>query len=88
MKKFLADPPDRMSEYEVDSLLTAGFIDTDADGNKVKYGELLYDHINRDAHSEKDQIARKKRFGIAVKVIRESKPIPSKNPLKPNYGLA
>jgi hypothetical protein len=84
VKNFLANPPDRMSEGEVDSILTTGFDDTDADGNKVKYGELLRDHINRDAHSEKDRIARKKRFGIAVKVVRGAKPQPSKNPLKPN----
>lgn len=84
VKNFLANPPDRMTEGEVDSILTTGFDDTDADGNKVKYGELLRDHINRDAHSEKDRIARKKRFGIAVKVVRTSKPQPSKNPLKPN----
>jgi hypothetical protein len=84
VKNFLANPPDRMTEGEVDSILTTGFDDTDADGNKVKYGELLRDHINRDAHSEKDRIARKKRFGIAVKVVRGAKPQPSKNPLKPN----
>lgn len=84
VKNFLANPPDRMTEGEVDSILTTGFDDTDADGNKVKYGELLRDHINRDAHSEKDRIARKKRFGIAVKVVRAAKPQPSKNPLKPN----
>jgi phage gp29-like protein len=84
VKNFLANPPDIMTEGEVDSILTTGFDDTDADGNKVKYGELLRDHINRDAHSEKDRIARKKRFGIAVKVVRAAKPQPSKNPLKPN----
>lgn len=84
VKNFLANPPDKMTEGEVDSILTTGFDDTDADGNKVKYGELLRDHINRDAHSEKDRIARKKRFGIAVKVVRAAKPQPSKNPLKPN----
>jgi hypothetical protein len=84
VKSFLSNPPDRMSEAEVDSLLTTGFDDTDADGNKVKYGTLLRDHLDREAHSEADRIARKKRFGVAVKVVRTAKPQPSNNPQKPN----
>lgn len=83
VKAFLDNPPDRMSEKDVDSILTAGFDDIDGDGNIVKYGSLLRDHINRAAHSEKDRIARKKRFGIVVKVVRQSKPKSSNNPNKP-----
>ena len=71
--------------------METGFDDTGADGNTVKYGTLLREHIDRESHSEKDRLARKKRFGIAVKVIRESRPIPSNDPKKPNervyFGL-
>ena len=67
-----------------DALLSAGFDDRDGDGNTVKYGSLLKDHLERESHSEKDKSARKARLGEAVKVIRASKPMPSKNPEKPN----
>lgn len=84
VKSFLADPPERISPDMADALLSAGFDDRDGDGNTVKYGSLLKDHLERESHSEKDKIARKARLGEAVKVIRASKPMPSKNPKKPN----
>ena len=84
IKSFLADPPARISPDMADALLSAGFDDRDGDGNTVKYGSLLKDHLERESHSEKDKIARKARLGEAVKVIRASKPMPSKNPEKPN----
>ena len=84
VKCFLADPPSRISPDMADALLSAGFDDRDGDGNTVKYGSLLKDHLERESHSEKDKIARKARLGEAVKVIRASKPMPSKNPEKPN----
>ena len=84
VKSFLADPPARISPDMADALLSAGFDDRDGDGNTVKYGSLLKDHLERESHSEKDKIARKARLGEAVKVIRASKPMPSKNPEKPN----
>ncbi len=87
VKAFLADPPDDISVDKADALLAAGFDDHDGAGNTVKYGPLLLDHINRESHSEKDRIARKKRLGVAVKVIREATPVPSKNPAKPNERI-
>lgn len=87
MKTFLADPPDRISEEDADALLSTGFQDKDGAGNTVRYGTLLRDHIDREAHSAKDRIARKKRLGVAVKVIRQTKPISSENPEKPNENV-
>ena len=84
VKSFLANPPARISPDMADALLSAGFDDRDGDGNTVKYGSLLKDHLERESHSEKDIVARKERLGEAVKVIRASKPMPSKNPEKPN----
>ena len=84
VKNFLADPPIRISPDMADALLSAGFDDKDGDGNTVKYGSLLKDHLDRESHSEKDRIARKQRLGEAVKVIRTSKPMPSGDPKKPN----
>jgi len=83
VKKFLANPEDRISAEEAEALLTAGFDDKDADGNTVRYGNLLLDHIDRESHSEKDRLERKRRLGIAVKVIRKARPIPSGDPEKP-----
>ncbi|MBQ7251035.1 MAG: hypothetical protein IJS32_00350 [Kiritimatiellae bacterium] len=80
---FLANPPDRIPEEMADALLETGFEDTDGEGNTVKYGHLLRGHLDRDSHSPKDRIARKKRLGVAVKVIRQTKPVASGNPGKP-----
>lgn len=74
VKSFLADPPVRIDPANARSLLEHGFDDTDGNGNKVKYGKLLLDHIDRESHSEDDKMERLKRLGVAVKIVRESKP--------------
>ena len=87
VKTFLANPPDRMSPENAESLLTAGFDDKDGDGNTVKYGPLLLDHIDTNSHSEKDILERKRRLGIVVKLIRGTSPIQSGDPKKPNERI-
>ncbi len=74
---FKKDLPKRISPEQADALLSAGFSDTDADGNTVRYGELLRDHLDRDSHTEQDRNARKGRLGVAVKMVRSSKPVPT-----------
>ena len=46
----------------------------DGVGNAVKYGTLLRDHINDRSRNEQDRDARKKRLGVAVKMVRQAKP--------------
>ena len=74
VEKFKAELPDEISPEEFDSLLTAGFDDVDGAGNAVKYGTLLRDHINDRSRNEQDRDARKKRLGVAVKMVRQAKP--------------
>ena len=81
--KFKEELPDDISTEDFDSLLTAGFDDVDGAGNTVKYGTLLRDHINDGSRNEQDRDARKKRLGVAVKMVRQSKPIPTGTEGKP-----
>lgn len=81
---FQKNLPDKISAEDCDALLTAGFTDKDGDGNDVKYGALLRDHIDGNSHGPKDVKKRKERLGIAVRMVRESKPVPSNDPEKPN----
>lgn len=67
---FRRDLPGRISPETAESLLTKGFTDTDADGNTVRYGRLLLDHIDRESHSDKDRIQRKRALGMAVRMVR------------------
>ena len=74
-----------------DSPPTTGFTNTDGAGNAVKCGTLQRDHRGNDKCDFNDINARKSRFGIAARMVRESKPVPSKNVNKPNergyFGL-
>ena len=83
VEKFKAELPKDISPEDFDSLLTAGFEDTDGAGNKVKYGTLLRDHINAGSRNEQDRDARKKRLGVAVKMIRATQPVASGTEGKP-----
>ena len=83
VEKFKAELPDEISPEEFDSLLTAGFDDVDGAGNAVKYGTLLRDHINDRSRNEQDRDARKKRLGVAVKMVRQAKPKQSGTEGKP-----
>lgn len=74
VEKFKRDLPKDITPAEFDALLTAGFEDTDGAGNEVKYGTLLRNHINGGIRSEQDRDARKKRLGMAVKMVRENQP--------------
>ena len=88
---FQKNLPEKISAEDFDALLTAGFTDKDGAGNSVKYGTLLRDHLTNDGHSTNDINARKSRLGIAVRMVRETTPVPSKDPGKPNervyFGL-
>lgn len=44
-------------------------------GNKVKYGTLLRDHINKASRNAEDLGARKRELGSIVRIIRETKPV-------------
>ena len=77
VEKFKAELPKAISSEEFDALLTAGFEDTDGAGNKVKFGALLRDHINSESRNAKDLGARKRELGNIVRVIRETKPVPT-----------
>ena len=83
VSKFLKELPSDISPDEFDALTTAGFSDTDGAGNSVKYGTLLRDHINKDSRNEEDRDARKKKLGMAVRMVRNAKPLPSKDAAKP-----
>ena len=83
VEKFKTELPKEISPAEFDAILTTGFEDCDGSGSKVRYGTLLRDHINSDSRSEQDRDARKKRFGAAVKMVRENKPLPTNTPGKP-----
>ena len=83
VEKFKTELPKEISPAEFDAILTTGFEDCDGSGSKVRYGKLLRDHINSDSRSEQDRDARKKRFGAAVKMVRENKPLPTNTPGKP-----
>lgn len=74
VEKFKTELPKEITPEEFDSLLTAGFDDTDGEGNTVKYGTLLRDHIDDGSRNEQDRDARKKRLGMAVKMVRQSAP--------------
>ena len=65
------------------ALLTAGFDDTDGAGNTVKYGTLLRDHIDNGIRNDEDRKARQKRLGVAVKMVRQTKPIQTGTEGKP-----
>ena len=82
IEKFQKELPGDITPDEFDSILTTGFSDTDGEGNAVKYGTLLRDHINGEKN-EQDRDARKKRLGVAVRMVRSAKPIPSKDATKP-----
>ena len=73
--KFLKELPGRIEPETAEALLSAGFDDTDGAGNTVRYGSLLLDHLDRDSHSTEDRLERKRRLGMAVKMIRGAKPI-------------
>ena len=75
IKSFLADPPSHIDHEKAKSILKTGFTDKDADGNQVKYGQLLLDHICDDRHSENDQKARLRMLGTTVNLVRSSKPM-------------
>lgn len=75
VEKFQQEAPDDITPDEFDSILTAGFSDTDGAGNSVKYGTLLRDHINDGSRNEQDRDARKKRLGVVVKMVRGSEPV-------------
>ena len=75
IKSFLADPPNHLDHEKAKSILEKGFTDKDGDGNQVKYGKLLKDHICDPRHSENDQKARLRMLGTTVKLVRSSKPI-------------
>ena len=72
---FLSDPPDKIDPEKSKALLAKGFTDKDGDGNKVKYGKLLLNHICDPNRHENDQKARLRMLGTTVKLVRESKPI-------------
>ena len=82
VSKFQKELPADISPEEFDSILTTGFSDKDGAGNPVKYGTLLRDHINGE-QNKNDREARKKRLGVAVRMVRSAKPIPSKDTTKP-----
>ena len=75
VEKFQKELPDDITPEEFDSILTAGFSDTDGAGNPVKYGTLLRDHINDGGRNEQDRDARKKRLGVVVKMVRGAEPV-------------
>ncbi len=75
VEKFKAELPKNISPAEFDSILTTGFEDTDGAGNKVMYGTLLRDHINKDRRNAEDLGARKRELGNIVRIIRETKPV-------------
>lgn len=77
VEKFKAELPKAISSEEFDALLTAGFEYTDGAGNKVKFGTLLRDHTNSESRNVKDLGARKRELGNIVRVIRETKPVPT-----------
>ena len=81
--KFKAELPKDITPEEFDAILTAGFDDTDGAGNKVKFGTLLRDHINDGSRSEQDRDARKRQLGVAVKMVRQAKPIATGTEGKP-----
>ena len=83
VEKFKAELPKDISPEEFDALLTAGFDDTDGAGNTVKYGTLLRDHIDNGVRNEDDKKARQKRLGVAVKMVRQTKPIQTGTDGKP-----
>ena len=75
VEKFKTELPKVISPAEFDAILTTGFEDTDGAGNKVRYGTLLRDHINKDSRNAEDLGARKRELGNIVRVIRETKPV-------------
>ena len=83
VEKFKTELPKDIEPEEFDAILTAGFEDVDGAGNKVKYGTLLRDHINDGSRNEQDRDARKKRLGMAVKMVRSAKPETTETPGKP-----
>ena len=87
VEKFKANLPKDITPEEFDAILTAGFEDTDGAGNKVKYGTLLRDHINDGGRNEQDRDARKKRLGMAVKMVRSATPEPTGTTGKPAERL-
>lgn len=86
VEKFQKELPGEITPEEFDSLLTAGFDDTDGEGNTVKYGTLLRDHIDQN-HTEQDRDARKKRLGVAVAMVRQSTPLPTGTEGKPEERM-
>ena len=87
VSKFLKELPRKITPEEFDAILTTGFTDTDGSRNAVKYGTLLRDHLGADNHSVNDINARKSRLGIAVKMVREAKPMSSNDPNKPKENV-
>ena len=83
VEKFKAELPKDITPEEFDALLTAGFDDTDGAGNTVKYGTLLRDHIDNGVRNDEDRKARQKRLGVAVKMVRQTKPIQTGTEGKP-----
>ena len=75
IKNFIANPPDHIGHEKAKAILEKGFTDKDGDGNNVRYGKLLKDHICDPRHSENDQKARLRMLGTIVKLVRSSKPI-------------
>ena len=84
VSEFQKNLPEKISADEFDALLTTGFTDKDGDGNDVKYGALLRDHWTNDGHSTEDINARKSKLGVAVRMVRETKPMKSRDQNKPN----
>ena len=75
VNEFLSNLPDKIDPEKSKALLAKGFTDKDGDGNQVKYGKLLLDHICDPNRHENDQKARLRMLGTTVKLVRESKPI-------------
>ena len=87
ISRFQSELPEKISPEDFDSLLTAGFTDTDGAGNAVRYGSLLRDHWDDGEHSAKDIKKRKERLGIAGRRVRGAKPVATGNPQRPDERI-